>query len=168
MTLALDNDFWRFSCALYPIGDVSAQCLALQDQHGVDVNLLLFAAWLGSRGCAATDGAFRDAAHRVADWHASIVRPLRTARRAVKERANDDDLGRFRGRLKAIELEAERIEQAILFQWASERFGAAGTPDECMASNVRRFLATLDVPDAAANTAAEVLADAARDLPGAP
>ena len=47
--LQYDNEFWRFSLAIYKPPDVAAECLALQEAVGLDVNLLLFCAWLGTR-----------------------------------------------------------------------------------------------------------------------
>jgi uncharacterized protein (TIGR02444 family) len=69
-----DNDFWRFSLSVYAAPGVADECLALQDTRGVDVNLLLFCAWLGGarRGGmvkaeieVAGRAVAADAAHRV-------------------------------------------------------------------------------------------------------
>ncbi|MBP2230680.1 uncharacterized protein (TIGR02444 family) [Azospirillum agricola] len=105
------NPFWDFSLAVYGRPGVPAACLALQDGRGVDVNLLLFAAWAGMDCAAALSPAALeriDAA--VADWRREVVRPLRAVRRRVK--AEDDGLY---ARMKAVELEAERIQQDRLF-----------------------------------------------------
>ena len=39
--LQYDNEFWRFSLAVYKPPDVAAECLALQEAVGLDVNLYL-------------------------------------------------------------------------------------------------------------------------------
>lgn len=105
------NPFWDFSLAVYGRPGVPACCLALQDRRGVDVNLLLFAAWAGL-GCgirlsagelARIDGA-------VAGWRDEVVRPLRALRRRAR---TEDDA--FYRRMKAAELEAERVQQDRLF-----------------------------------------------------
>ncbi len=108
---ASGHPFWSFSLAVYGRPGVPAACLALQDGRGVDVNLLLFAAWAG-RECATplsveTLGRI-DAA--VSDWRLEVVRPLRAVRRRLK--GEDEALYQ---RLKAVELAAERIQQDRLF-----------------------------------------------------
>jgi len=42
--------FWRFSLDAYGRPGVAAACLDLQDRHGCDVNLILYALWLGRAG----------------------------------------------------------------------------------------------------------------------
>ncbi|MBY6266189.1 TIGR02444 family protein [Azospirillum sp. 412522] len=105
------NPFWDFSLAVYGRPGVPACCLALQDRRGVDVNVLLFAAWAGLEcgvRLSADDLARIDGA--VAGWREEVVRPLRVLRRRAK--AEDDA---FYRRMKAAELEAERVQQDRLF-----------------------------------------------------
>lgn len=45
--LNLENRFWRFSLAVYAAPGVADECLALQERCGIDVNILLFCAWVG-------------------------------------------------------------------------------------------------------------------------
>ena len=45
-----DPGLWDFSLALYARPGAAEACLALQERHGTDVNLLLFCCWAGSRG----------------------------------------------------------------------------------------------------------------------
>lgn len=105
------NPFWEFSLAVYGRPGVPAACVALQDRHDLDVNVLLFAAWAGME-CGVALSAERLAAvdSTIAAWRREVVRPLRAVRRRVK--AEDDG---FYQRMKAVELEAERIEQDRLF-----------------------------------------------------
>ena len=105
------NLFWDFSLAVYARPGVPAACLDLQDRLGLDVNVLLFAAWAGL-GCgvrlSAEDLARVDSA--IAPWRAEVVRPLRAVRRRVK----GEDAALY-DQLKAAELAAERIQQDRLF-----------------------------------------------------
>ena len=53
----LDNAFWKFSLAVYATPGVAGECLAVQESLGVDVNVLLFCAWLAAaRKVALTPG----------------------------------------------------------------------------------------------------------------
>src|SRR5665213_163755 len=44
------DSFWRFSQDFYALPGVAPACLALQDGHGRDVNLVLYGCWLGMSG----------------------------------------------------------------------------------------------------------------------
>ena len=111
-----DNALWAFSLGLYGRAGVAPACLALQDEAGADVNLVLFLLW-----CAATDRPLDAAAiwaadGRVAPWRGDVVEPLRAVRRALKgEPLAGFGPEAYRQRIKAAELEAERLVQAALF-----------------------------------------------------
>jgi uncharacterized protein (TIGR02444 family) len=117
-----DNAFWRFSLEVYAAPGVEAECLALQANHDVDVNLLLFGAWAGAerrwRLAPADADRLRGA---VGEWQEAVVKPLRSARRAIKMLGLQNQAARdLRARIAGDELEAERIEQAMLFAIAEK------------------------------------------------
>ena len=119
--LELDNAFWRFSLAVYAADGVADECLALQQEFNIDINLLLFSAWLGAdRGIDLTQEDIRTADATVERWRCRIVRPLREVRQVLKQAQTNHE--GFRRKVKAIELEAEQIEQAILYIHARERW----------------------------------------------
>ena len=123
------NAFWAFSLAFYAQPAVMPACLALQDQHGVDVNLALLCCWVGEALDAA---ALAGADALVLDWRAEVVQPLRAVRRWLKGR--DDALRR---EVAAQELAAEQREQAMLYAWAVARWPAAGAaPGRHAAANL--------------------------------
>ncbi|WP_448207339.1 TIGR02444 family protein [Azospirillum sp. sgz302134] len=126
------NPFWDFSLAVYARPGVPAACLDLQDRRGLDVNVLLFAAWAGL-ACGvrltAEELARIDAA--VAPWRAEVVRPLRAVRRRVK----GEDAALY-DRLKAAELAAERIQQDRLYAESGLTPAPGGTV-ELAAANLR-------------------------------
>jgi len=81
----MSQPFWNFSLAVYGASAVQDECLSLQDQFGLDVNLVLFCAFVGAvHGVALTCGDVAAARQEVAQWHDDIVRPLRAARRNLK------------------------------------------------------------------------------------
>ena len=111
MTLSqpLDTPLWAFSLAVYGGDGVADECLALQERLGLDVNILLFAAYIGAvEGVRLEVSDIAAANAEVAHWQADIVRPLRHARRALKPMSAEG----LRAQVKAAELEAEKIEQA--------------------------------------------------------
>jgi uncharacterized protein (TIGR02444 family) len=112
------SPFWRFSLRLYRQPGVADACIALQDECGVDVNVLLFFLWLAADKRLVPAPKARAVCEQAALWHDDVVAPLRAVRRKLKggstlvER-NTAEL--FRTRIKATELEAERLQQEALF-----------------------------------------------------
>ena len=78
------SDFWRFSLSLYRMDGVPPACIALQDGHGLDVNIMLFALWLGSRGRALEPAELSEADASVREWRAEAVVALRAVRRFLR------------------------------------------------------------------------------------
>lgn len=128
------NAFWDFSLRVYRQPGVAPACLRLQDTYDADVNLLLYFCWLGGRRAAPLDADEVEAIVRAtADWRDGVVRPLRAVRRRLKEAfdAVPATLSEpLRSEIKRVELESERLQQAVLHE------RAAGAPAESVAANV--------------------------------
>jgi uncharacterized protein (TIGR02444 family) len=105
--------FWRFSLALYARPGVAGALIALQDRAGADVNLVLYALWLGVRGVRLDAAALAEAAAAIAPINGAAVAPLRGMRRQLRD---TDDPGRaaLRRRILGLELAAERLVQSRL------------------------------------------------------
>ncbi len=118
------SPFWRFSLRFYRKPGVADACIALQDGCGVDVNVMLFLLWLATeRRCVATTEVARDVCARAAPWRDDVVAPLRTIRRRLKDGSALVERGAaeaFRTRIKAVELESERLQQEALFALAGD------------------------------------------------
>jgi len=111
------ESFWNFSDRTYRCEGVPEACLALQNEHGADVNVLLFCCWMGvTRGefRAETFDAVLNFSHT---WAAQVVRPLRHVRTWMKsEDCLDPGILKescmnLRERIKAVELEAEQLQE---------------------------------------------------------
>ena len=155
-TASHGSPFWRFSLRFYRLPKVADACIALQEQAGVDVNLLLYLLWQASqrRQLSATDvQAIED---KIAPWREATVVPLRAVRRALR---SPPDLvagataEAFRNRIKAVELEAERLQQEAMFALAPLGVEAA-TPHEAARANVAAYekMRRVAFPPAAAAT----------------
>lgn len=121
--LECDNPFWSFSIAVYADPEVAAECLTLQRRLNIDVNILLFCAWIGSAKrtkLSDEDLAAVEACAR--PWHDAVVRPLRDIRAELKRppAIADDAVKELRHEVAQIEIRAEQIEQAMLFEIASK------------------------------------------------
>src|SRR5262249_12099384 len=133
-----DNDFWRFSLRVYDQEGVANECLGLQELHGVNVNLLLFCAWIGTQAITLDRNDIEAAAQVIVRWDAMVVRPLRIARQEMKA---DPGMTTVRSHVKALELEAEQIEQAMLFAHARCIRSAAAHHGDAIAHNVNQCVA---------------------------
>jgi len=136
--------FWQFSLTVYVRPGVAEACIGLQDRKGLDVNLLLFCCWAGSRGRSLSAAEIEMLCSAVGAWHREVVRPLRSVRRWLKGREDlaAAEAGALRADIKAKELEAERIEQRLLAE--ALPFDAA-TPDPVAAAdNLLAYLGALE------------------------
>lgn len=143
--MAESPELWPFSLALYARPGVAPALIALQDRRALDVNLLLYCCWAGSRG----HGLSRDEIAALVDaaqpWHERVVRPLRAARRAAGDfGAAGEALYR---RLKDQEIAAEEVEHGLL---AGALTVPAGVRDTAaIAGNLLAYCAARGVvPDA--------------------
>lgn len=140
-----------FALAVYGQDGVPAACLALQDGLGVDVNVVLFAAFVGAiRGEVLGEADVAAASARVGNWHRDAVVALRTVRRTLKNypapASGVAAAAELRGRLQALEIEAELIELVELNGLAAEqsRLPATGGPAERAAAAMVAVTGPLD------------------------
>jgi uncharacterized protein (TIGR02444 family) len=101
------DEFWAFALSFYARPGVAPACLELQDRHGKDVLIALFAGWVGVSGRGPLDAdAVARAEASARPWRQQVVEPLRSARHALKGISGAETLYT---RMKGIELEAERV-----------------------------------------------------------
>lgn len=120
-----ESAFWTFSVDLYERPGVEAACLALQDRHDLNVNLMLWALWLADCGVVLNEPTFERAKTAVAPWQEEVVGPLRAVRRQLRfqiEHADADDIaGQWPSQVKTLrqsiltlELDCEHLAQLAL------------------------------------------------------
>ena len=115
----------------------------MQRELDVDVNMLLFCAWVGaSRNATLSAEQLAMFEGIVRSWHEDVVKPLRRARDAIKGRADsvDEGVAALRGRVLSVELDAERIEQALLYRAALESLPEAAPHAAALRANALMFL----------------------------
>ena len=116
------NPFWTFSLGYYRGPGVSEACLELQDNCDVDVNVVLFLLWQASQKRSFAAVQVKALAEKVGPWQIDVIGPIRRLRRMLKDNAPLPDKGAaelFRTRIKAVELEAERLQQEAMYGMAS-------------------------------------------------
>jgi uncharacterized protein (TIGR02444 family) len=141
--------FWRFSLHFYRQPGVSEACIALQDDCGIDVNLLLFLLWLADDGQVLSVDDVRKLDDQVRDWRNLTIIPIREVRRALKGARTLVDAGKqeaFRNKVKAVELEAERLQQEALYAFAqSGPLGKPAAPSAAARGNVSAYERVMNV-----------------------
>ncbi|MEE4184825.1 MAG: TIGR02444 family protein [Gammaproteobacteria bacterium] len=159
-----EHPFWPFSLQLYAQPGVSAACLELQDDYGLDVNLVLFCIWSGLHGPGELQAdELSESIARAASWQTEVVQRIRYVRRTLKH----DALGAttelaavLRPRVQAVEIDAEHVEQLLLAAVVPLQRG----PRDAAAAqtNLRRYLqsAGLDPQGGVKSAAGRVLAAA--------
>ncbi len=121
---AIDAESWAFALELYAEPGIADACLALQNECGVDVMMLLMATFAAVRRRIAltpSDVAAMDAACR--DWRERVVLPLRALRTMLKSGpapAPNEQTEKLRSSIKAAELSAERLQNEALAQWLAK------------------------------------------------
>ncbi len=166
---ARDNPFWRFSLAVDGRDGVPEACVSLQDQCGVDVNVLLYLLYRAVGGEALRPESVARLDASVAVWRRDVVQAIRTARRALKSPelaalAADDDA--LRNRVKAVELEAERLQQLALYRIGADIAADAAEPVAAAQASLDAYAAHLGAAFPA--EAARRLIRAAVDASSAP
>jgi uncharacterized protein (TIGR02444 family) len=91
-------------------------CLALQDHHGVDVVMALFLWLADAAGLSPTEAEAAALQDAVQPWRQNVVLPLRGVRNWQKAHATAEAELAHRESVKALELQAERLELDLLAQ----------------------------------------------------
>ena len=127
MNLETSAALWDYAVAVYARPGVRELCLRLQDEHKLDVNVLLAAAWAAGVGIALDARSARlldDAARPVRERFTTKIRELRRA-------AIDDP--ELKQHLLAAELRAERLALAAIHAELA-RMPRSATPPQIAAN----------------------------------
>ena len=130
----MDNPIWEFSLAHYARPGVAQACLRAQDELGLDVNILLYAAWLASRDQPLPAAHLAGLEQATVHWRREVVAPLRALRRQWR---SVPGAGPLRERLKALELDAEKALQDAIWDFHRSAPPASGCPAD-LATNLGR------------------------------
>lgn len=142
------SPFWRFSLAFYSTPGVAPACIELQDQAGVDVNVLLFLLWQATERRTFDAAAVAEIEGLIGPWRDTAVVPLRAVRRALRNPPPvmaKDVAESLRDRVKAVELEAERLQQEAMTEIGrSRRYGSdAASAEEAARASIAAYQVAL-------------------------
>lgn len=154
------DSLWDFSLALYAQPGVADCCLRLQDEQGVNVNMLLWCCWLGVQGYVLDQPRLADAQVRIRTWNANYIEPLRDLRRQMKAEfgVGDEGTESVRAHIKQAELQAERqllywLELQVQTWGSAPRADPAAAPEK----NLHFYLHASGVADSAIAQALTVI-----------
>ncbi len=156
------ESLWNFSVRVYRRPEVSQTCLLLQNEHGLDVNLLLFALWYGRHHGALPHELLNEMLAFTRPWAREVVRPLRHARSWMKQALASEQFSALpqqacaplRERIKAVELQSEQLQQQIMQtlceHWLAQQATTEGqtfkTQEQVIAANLRAVVEASAVP----------------------
>lgn len=140
-----NNPLWDYSLKVYQLEGVEPLLLMLQDRFNADINLILAACWLASERKKLTVEMAVQAVEATSAWRKSCVEPLREVRRYLKKDPDHSDL---RDRVKALELEAEKVQQRMLYDLLCNVNGvqARCEPDRLSLDNLNAYCETIPAP----------------------
>jgi len=137
------SPFWKFSLGFYRGAGVSEACLELQDDCGVDVNVMLFLLWMATQKRRVPADRVRALADKMRPWQMDVIGPIRALRRMLKTHALLPDKGAaelFRTKIKAIELESERLQQEAMYALAGDLTSEpVRSVDEAARANIEAY-----------------------------
>jgi len=135
MTPGAQSDLWSFAVKVYGQPGVGERCLALQDHHQLDANVLLFCCWLGRDGHVAAAVDWPSVVVETSRWQTLVVARLRRLRQRLKAAsACSEPALRLRSELLDCELRAETVELAALPAWVASPAGAGPELDAAHAA----------------------------------
>lgn len=114
------TSFWNFSIHLYDQPGVADACLQLQNDHGLDVNLVLFCIWYANVKGKMTPDLLQTAITYSQEWKREIVQPLRDVRTGMKANQQlaaeigNNEYDKLRAQVKSLELQTEKLQQMRL------------------------------------------------------
>jgi uncharacterized protein (TIGR02444 family) len=112
-----DHPFWHFSLKIYQQSPASQALLHLQQQYGLNVNIMLFCCWWATTGQSVLAlPEMQRLFNQTALWHDQVVIMLRNMRRRLKNSALPLVVQKWGRMLLEEELFAEHIEQLMLVE----------------------------------------------------
>ncbi len=138
-----DNPFWDYSLAIYGKNGLADAFLELQEAISADVNILLYCCWVGAVGGGEISAdEIKEITDGVVGWQSDVVKPLRTVRNVIKTqpaKLAETLPDKLYTRIQNCELEAERVEQLMLFS-AHPVIGMDDRSDSSKIQDVQRNL----------------------------
>ena len=106
------NPLWEFAVKIYFRKGVSEILLQAQDHFSLDINMILYSAWLASENRRLSTKNVSEVENLVALWRREVIEPLRGLRISFKAISGADLI---REDVKKIEVRAEKEQLRIMY-----------------------------------------------------
>jgi len=130
----LEAESWTFALDVYARPGIADACLKLQGEAGVDVMMLLFVAFAAVKHHTLLSPAeLREFDGVCRPWREQVVWPLRTIRSGLKKGplpAPSNETEQFRSKIKAAELDAERLQNRLMTKLLMKHLAERGAPKQ--------------------------------------
>ncbi len=157
----LENPLWEFALALYSKPLVEETAIALQNEYGVNVNILMWMCWLEKEGYGIDTDTIHGAERVIQSLHKDFVLPLRALRKSPQLQDHSELTSRLKASIQAAELVAEQVVVSALYGY-SEREKYRDL-NKINGSNVSKYLLYIE-PSLDADTCASVFVKAIKSL----
>lgn len=111
----MSHPLWQFSLERYARPGVRDACLAAQDRHAADVNLLLYLAWLEQQGLQRSREDWEALRAMLQACRAAVTGVRRLRRQLSAERA--PSRAALLAQARETELALEQLEQGLIHDW---------------------------------------------------
>jgi uncharacterized protein (TIGR02444 family) len=115
-----NSGLWEFAQVLYAQPQVAKACVDLQDNHGVNVCLLLGLCWLDKQQRHLSQEQLAQLERHIDFWTRECIEPLRRLRRTLAVAAPDELQQQVRRLIKQAELTAEQKLLLDIEAWAAD------------------------------------------------
>lgn len=121
-TLLPSHPFWNFSLLIYEQELTQQALLALQNKHGLNINMLLFCCWYAATNQGQLNKQeIKQLLTTIHTWHERIVMQLRFIRDQLKNSSTAAWANAIRQEILSAELMGEHIEQLLLTDCHSKK-----------------------------------------------
>ncbi|MFJ1267696.1 TIGR02444 family protein [Legionella lytica] len=135
-----ENPFWQFSLAIYDDPKIKEACHVFQDTDSANVNLVLFAYWLGYAVQDISHEEFTRACARVASWNKEITNTLRKVRISLKGISDNDWVKSYYTQVLTDEIISESYQQDLLYNQVQHHLKKSAVQNNPMSSQYLSWL----------------------------
>ncbi len=145
------SEFWNYSSQVWALPGVEGACLKLQNEHELNVNLVLYCCWIGDQQLCLNDADVDTLLDAAASWE-TVIKPLRESRRMMKQNLiamPPEVADQTLKNISEMELNAEHMEQLSLEKALPirELVSSDDPAVQCSLNNLSTYLKTLNLSD---------------------
>ncbi|MGI1679579.1 MAG: TIGR02444 family protein [Cellvibrionaceae bacterium] len=157
----LENPLWEFALALYSKPLVEETAIALQNEYGMNVNILIWMCWLEKQGYQIDEEGIEGVERIIQSLHKDFVLPLRALRKNPQLRDQSELTSNLKNAIQQAELAAEQLVMSAIYAYSRrENFQELKKID---GSNVSKYLLHVE-PELDAETCAGMFVTAIKSF----